>query len=530
MEPEIYYGSDDVKLNITNFIKEKLKNCDHFIIPGGDSQRAELFGDPIPFTLKRIYIARKETVESYSKDTILSINKNFEITVKKAIKSAVVAVAKFEQDYIIDFVNYHLLLGFDNIFIYDNEDQPVYENLIKNEKVKVVHLPGNNYYKAVQYVALEHFINNYINDFTHVAHIDIDEYIVLKKHATINSFIEEYIIDDCAGIGMNWRHFGSNGHKCKNGQKDLFRFTKCEINGNHHIKTIFDVKSYAGWNSPHCIAKQPGKYVKSTNGDIIPENYNENITFDVIQLNHYKSKTLNEFKQIRTRGRADLLVQPEEDVVDSFNKYNINEIEDYTAAVFYSQNITNFVKYYNNEILEGYILPQQKTDLINLFVNLFENKKVNILEIGFNSGHSSDFFLKNFDCFVVSFDLNEHSYVKYAKIYIDTVYPNRHTLITGDSTKTIPQFHHSKFDIIFIDGGHDYLTAKRDLENCKRLAGPETIVIMDDTMTDNNKLANWNIGPNKAWNEAKGSLVKDFSSVDYEHGRGMSWGKYLFTN
>lgn len=525
---QILYGSDEKVVDVTEIIKQKLKDNLTFTIPSGDHERAELFGDPIPFTLKRIYIKKDNFTESYSKNVSLTFNKNFEITVDKTIKSAVVSIAKFEKDYIVDFVKYHLLLGFTKIFIYDNEDTPVYQELFKeNKDVTVIHFPGNSYYKAVQYAALEHFISNYINQFTHVAHIDIDEYIVLKQHRFIHDFIKEYIVDDCAGIAMNWRHFGSNGNS-KNGLPDIFRFTKCEHSGNTHIKTIFDVSAYAGWSTCHCVATQPGKYIKTTRGDIVIDNHNEKIDFNVIQLNHYKSKTFREFEFIRTRGRADLLIQPEEDVLESFNKYNLNEIEDYTAAIFYSGSLTNFLNVYNSEQLEGYCeqVPQQLTDLKMLLEKL---KPRNILEIGFNGGHSSNFFLENSQANIVSFDLNEHSYVKYGKIYIDTLYENRHTLITGDSTKTIPEYHHSKFDLIFIDGGHTYNVSKLDLENCKRLADPNTIVIMDDTCFNNSWLAPWNVGPNKAWLEAKSkNFIKENFTADYSIGRGMSWGLYNF--
>ena len=60
-----------------------------------------------------------------------------------------------------------------------------------------------------------------------------------------------------------------------------------------------------------------------------------NIDFNVIQLNHYKCKTLPEFQYIRTRQRADIPGDMNEDVLESFNKYNINEVRDLTAYYFY---------------------------------------------------------------------------------------------------------------------------------------------------------------------------------------------------
>jgi predicted O-methyltransferase YrrM len=541
---KIYYGSDDVKIDITNLLLET--NKETILIPIGDFQRAAIYGDPIDGVIKSIYIEKKDkTVFKYSVHVQIEINlKDFKIKCKNYINSVAVCIAKYESDYLFNFINYHLLLGFNKIYIYDNEDVPTYNHLIHNmhfmnpsitEKVFVIHFPGNNFYKGVQYIALEHFINNYIHQFTHVAHIDIDEYIVLKKHKCINDFISEYIVDDCAGIGMNWRHFGSNGHQQKNGLPDIVRFTKCELQGNTHIKTIFDTSMYDGWSTVHNILTKPGAFVKNTKGDIIDGPHNENIDFSVIQLNHYKCKTLPEFEYIRMRGRADLAEQPTENVIESFEKYNLNEIEDYGAFIFYSQNITTFLNnlqstnaHLNLGVIEGYCeqVPQQLIDLVNI-VKSFGTKKIKILEIGFNAGHSSNLFLNEPNTSVVSFDINEHTYTQYAKIYIDYVYPDRHTLVIGDSTQTIPRYPDSKFDVIFIDGGHDYNIAKQDLENCRRFAHKDTIVIIDDTIYTPSWVYGYTVGPTQAWVEGiQQGYIFELNKADYSPGRGMSWGKY----
>ena len=78
-------------------------------------------------------------------------------------------------------------------------------------------------------------------------------------------------------------------------------------------------------------------FVKSTNCEVIlgPTN---NIDCSVIQLNHYKCKTLPEFRNISTRGKADRVIYPEENVDEIFNKYDINDVVDLTAHDFYSNN------------------------------------------------------------------------------------------------------------------------------------------------------------------------------------------------
>lgn len=257
------------------------------------------------------------------------------------MKPVIVCIAKLESNYIEEFVKYHLALGFSTIYIYDNEDRPTYQALLSRyaNNIKVIHMPHNNYHKAVQYVALDHFVNNIMrtNGITHVAHIDIDEFIVLKKHNNICEFINEYIVGNCAGIGMNWRFFGSSGQEPNASVPATMRFTMCEQNCNEHIKTIFKVSEFISYNTCHDVNVKKHYNIKSTDRRIIRGPFNPNGDISVIQLNHYKCKTLEEFKYIRTRQRADLKGQINEDIIGSFNACNINEVMDDTASKFYAK-------------------------------------------------------------------------------------------------------------------------------------------------------------------------------------------------
>lgn len=124
-------------------------------------------------------------------------------------------------------------------------------------------------------------------------------------------------------------------------------------------------------------------------------------------------------------------------------------------------------------------------------------------EIGFNYGLSSYTFLEaNPRSLVCSFDLSEFAYTAPAKQHIDDVFAGRHTLVQGNSTRTVPAFFRMnsrlRFDLIFIDGGHTYEVARSDLLNMRPLATRDTVVVMDD-------ITPWKpcgVGPTRAWLEA----------------------------
>jgi FkbM family methyltransferase len=187
---------------------------------------------------------------------------------------------------------------------------------------------------------------------------------------------------------------------------------------------------------------------------------------------------------------------------------------------------------------------------------VYRTSPKSIMEIGFNAGHSALLFLAITppETKVVSFDLGEYAYVFAAKRYIDSVFPGRHTLVTGDSTTTVPKYEEQvahrmknpltapplRFDFIFIDGGHQEDIPMKDILNSQRLAaGSHTIVAIDDICRNQERQKHYTVEPSKAWNQMiSAGVVEEIGFDDYcemlnrdviDHGcqtRGMAWGRY----
>lgn len=119
----------------------------------------------------------------------------------------------------------------------------------------------------------------------------------------------------------------------------------------------------------------------------------------------------------------------------------------------------------------------------NLRHNLYilGKKSKNILEIGFNAGHSAVIFLHdNKKAHLVAMDIGTHKYTAKCIKYLKKKYNIE--FIKGDSTKTMVNYNpKKKFDLIHIDGGHGVKVAESDIMNSIKLANKKTILIIDDT-------------------------------------------------
>lgn len=117
-----------------------------------------------------------------------------------------------------------------------------------------------------------------------------------------------------------------------------------------------------------------------------------------------------------------------------------------------------------------------------LFETVKELKPINILEIGFNAGHSACCFLNAFPSSkMVTFDICRHgtedTALKVLQSHFDI------TLVKGDSVQTIPEYlkeNDTLFDFVFIDGWHSKDHPYLDIINTKDRINSGGIIVVDD--------------------------------------------------
>ena len=235
------------------------------------------------------------------------------------LKVALVCIAKWE-DTIEEWYKYHLKLGFDKVYVYQNN----WACEVKHNDVIIIDFPG----EVQQLNAYNHFLNTYRKDYDWVAFFDVDEYLVLKKHNNVKSFIIEY--NNPYGIAVNWVYFGDKNQKNINGDKNSFIsrfFTRTEM--NTHIKSILNLKCDNTMILPH----NPNTKMMDTTRKFFSGPFNPTGSVDVVQLNHYYYKSLEEWTRVCEKGRAD--TNNNTKLVNNWELHTDYIIEDKLAYNFY---------------------------------------------------------------------------------------------------------------------------------------------------------------------------------------------------
>jgi hypothetical protein len=238
------------------------------------------------------------------------------------MKVALVCIAKNEENYIQEWIDYHLKLGFDDIIIYQND----WDFVINQPNVITKQVTG----KGIQVKTYNHCINENIGVYDWLAFFDCDEFLVLKKHENIKLFLQDY--NEYNAVGINWVLFGDNNLNGIDNQNYsvLERFISRQSSVNRHIKTILKPSLMYNMSSPH---HQNLTWV-DTSFNINVGPHNTNPVDNVAQLNHYFVKTKEEFINKMNRGRADTGgIRP----IKDFELHNTNEIEDYNALNFFKK-------------------------------------------------------------------------------------------------------------------------------------------------------------------------------------------------
>ena len=255
---------------------------------------------------------------------------------------AVAAIFKNEAHYLDEWLNYHLLAGVEHFYLYDNgstdNSAEVLAPYVEKNLVTLTNFPG----KMMQIPACEDVLNQFRFHCRYMAFIDLDEFIFPKTNVSIADVADEVFSRDSkiAALGMNWQHFGSNGHETADYSRGVLeRFTRRAKSdwtfmneeegfqaGNIYIKSIVNPRRVDYPISPHYAVYFPGFTSLNSAGTKTYRAGSHPIAADKIVVNHYYTKSLEEFTVKVNRGSACREVNHKK--MTMFQTFDRNEVFD----------------------------------------------------------------------------------------------------------------------------------------------------------------------------------------------------------
>lgn len=222
------------------------------------------------------------------------------------------AIAKQENLYIKEWVDYHLNLGFDHITIYDNNNtngERISDVVSGDMRVDVVDFRGKTQKSCeTQVEAYNHCYRNAKN-YAWVLFIDIDEFLWFKDYANIKVFLSQNWVRRANVIRFHWKCY-SDGEQLRYEDRPVMeRFTQpCEnAEVNFHTKQMYRtnlgslriVNVHYSTNVSYIFYPdgRPAPYTTSTKDSSIHD--------EVAHIKHYVTKSLEEYVRVKWARRCE---------------------------------------------------------------------------------------------------------------------------------------------------------------------------------------------------------------------------------
>ena len=249
------------------------------------------------------------------------------------IQLAICIIVKNEGEYIKEWLDYHILAGVGKFFIYDNESEDDIKSIltpyIEKKLVDYSYWPG----KAQQMNAYNDAIKKHRLDCKYMGFIDADEFIVpLNTHDEIHKVLQTILSIDqqACGVAINWRYFGDSGKMTKPEGGVLKNFLYCGKRTDKHVKIIVNPRLIESMVTPHHGKYLNGHYIIDERGIKVTSPFNLNADPQFIRINHYYSKSKEEFFARRSLLRASTGTERHNCTEDGYASFNTvsNEIYD----------------------------------------------------------------------------------------------------------------------------------------------------------------------------------------------------------
>lgn len=211
---------------------------------------------------------------------------------------------KDSASYIEEWIRFHLKVGFDHFYLYDNDSsddsQAVIRPFVTRGQATYHKWPGAGQQREM----FQHCLDTYRESARWIAFIDDDEFLFPAGKSGLPGILSDY--ERHAGVAACWLLFGSNGHSTRPSGLVTESYRRRAAWIDRHVKCIVDPSRVTGpeigGHAFYCIE---GTRIVDENHRPIAGPFSENPSANVLCLNHYLIKSREEMLQRRKRMTVD---------------------------------------------------------------------------------------------------------------------------------------------------------------------------------------------------------------------------------
>ena len=236
-------------------------------------------------------------------------------------KLCILATARDEGPYLLEWIAYHRSLGVEHFFIYTNDLTDGSDSLLKElaRAGYITHIENicENKNISPQLKAYGHALSCLpeILDFEWTAIIDLDEYITIAEteHRSLQQILDSPIYASGGGVALNWQMLSPAKTKLPIVTPIIARSWRREPALNHHIKTIIRTRQ-CNWSGPHApewtfpeerIVLNPRGEDYRPHKTSASTSFSDTPCYETMWINHYFYKSFPEFVWKFSRNRGD---------------------------------------------------------------------------------------------------------------------------------------------------------------------------------------------------------------------------------
>jgi SAM-dependent methyltransferase len=219
-------------------------------------------------------------------------------------KFGMMAMVRNEAPYLLEWIAYHRLLGFEQFTIYDNGSNDASARMLSRlAGAGIVNALYWSDRRSKQLRAYNHAVRRLRPFVEWCLFADIDEYLELDPGFNLEQILPRD--PDVMGVSIPWLIYGSAGIRNRENGLTIERFTKAAKGYDPHVKSIVRLKDIERMGV-HIPTHIRGRLVDISGREIVKRGRSTLswTTSGPARINHYFTRSWEEFECKRARGRG----------------------------------------------------------------------------------------------------------------------------------------------------------------------------------------------------------------------------------